>query len=443
MGDGSSEERHGRVLEMEPVVRRVVCARVSDPFFAEDLVQDTMVRLLQAAPELSEGALVGYAVASARNSVISHQRRQQRRERLEPKVVDPGMPADPEAAAVEEEERQAIGEALGALDVDERRWLVAHEVQQIPTADLAQQAGSTPGALAARLARARAKLRVEYLLALRRVHLPTPQCKPVLLALSAGDRRRQESLGAGNHLFSCRPCAALSHPLLTRRRGLAALWPLPALGLLRRALEGIKAHPAPSAAGAAVTAGAVVAAVLVAGGDDRPPPPVCESSVQVGGRAVSLADGRALASMANSAVQAPALIVQAVPANEGFWAGCGTGRLWVQLEGASESPFSVRPGQRLALRGVIQVNPASFPASIGLSPQEGAGTSTARAFTYGLATRTSARSKARVGPRRRRGHTRATADALIPRAISARFVRRESPVVPRHIPVAVCPVAGA
>lgn len=371
MGDGS-EERHHRVLDVEPVVRRVTCARVSDPFLAEDLIQDTMVRLLQAAPELSEGALVGYAVASARNAVASHQRHQQRRERLEPKVVDPGMPMDPEAAAVAEEERQAIGQALGALDVDERRWLVAHEVEQVPTADLAEQAGSTPGALAARLTRARAKLRVEYLLALRRVHLPTPKCKPVLMALSAGDLRRQESLGAGSHLVSCRPCAALSHPLLSRRRGLAALWPFPGLELVRRAAQRIKSQPVQSAAGTAVAAGVVAAAVLVAGGEDRPPPPVCEPSVQVGGRAVSLADGTALAGMANTAVQAPALVVQAVPANEGFWAGCGMERLWVQLEGASESPFSVRPGQRLALRGVIQANPPGFATSVGLSPQEGA-----------------------------------------------------------------------
>ncbi|HSH59813.1 MAG TPA: hypothetical protein VK988_09280, partial [Acidimicrobiales bacterium] len=61
---------------------------------------------------------------------------------------------------------------------------MAHEVDQIPTADLADQAGVTPGALAARLARARGKLRVEHVLTLRRVHLPTAQCKAVLLALS-------------------------------------------------------------------------------------------------------------------------------------------------------------------------------------------------------------------------------------------------------------------
>jgi serine/threonine-protein kinase RsbT len=40
----------------------------------------------------------------------------------------------------------------------------------------------------------------------------------VLLALSAGDRRRQRDLDAGGHLLACSWCARLSEPLLDRRR---------------------------------------------------------------------------------------------------------------------------------------------------------------------------------------------------------------------------------
>jgi serine/threonine-protein kinase RsbT len=40
----------------------------------------------------------------------------------------------------------------------------------------------------------------------------------VLLALSAGDRRRQRDLDAGGHLLACAWCARLSEPLLDRRR---------------------------------------------------------------------------------------------------------------------------------------------------------------------------------------------------------------------------------
>jgi hypothetical protein len=68
----------------------------------------------------------------------------------------------------------------------------------------------TSGAIAMRLARARATLRLEFLLAVRRVELPTDRCRLVLLALSAGDRRRQPKLDAAGHLDTCPTCAALA-----------------------------------------------------------------------------------------------------------------------------------------------------------------------------------------------------------------------------------------
>jgi hypothetical protein len=76
-------------------------------------------------------------------------------------------------------------------------------------------------AVAAQLARARAKLRVNFLLAIRAIDLPTDRCQSVLNALSAGDRRRQRALDAGGHLLDCKVCAGLSDPQTERRRALA------------------------------------------------------------------------------------------------------------------------------------------------------------------------------------------------------------------------------
>ena len=45
---------------------------------------------------------------------------------------------------------------------------------------------------------------------------PTQRCRPVLLALSGGDRRRQREVDAGRHLLECEVCATLSEPLLQR-----------------------------------------------------------------------------------------------------------------------------------------------------------------------------------------------------------------------------------
>ena len=76
--------------------------------------------------------------------------------------------------------------------------------------------GLTAGAVAAQLNRARARLRVEYLLAQQDVDPPTDRCRPVLFALSVGDRRRQREVDAARHLLECELCATLSGPLMQR-----------------------------------------------------------------------------------------------------------------------------------------------------------------------------------------------------------------------------------
>ena len=46
---------------------------------------------------------------------------------------------------------------------------------------------------------------------------PTDRCRPVLIALSAGERRRQQQLDCAGHLLECDYCSALSPALLDRR----------------------------------------------------------------------------------------------------------------------------------------------------------------------------------------------------------------------------------
>jgi serine/threonine-protein kinase RsbT len=82
---------------------------------------------------------------------------------------------------------------------------------------MAAERGSTPGAVAARLSRARASLRVEYLLAADAIEPPTDRCRPVLRSLSSADRRRQQELDASGHLLRCPPCARLADRLFERR----------------------------------------------------------------------------------------------------------------------------------------------------------------------------------------------------------------------------------
>ncbi|MDQ3353938.1 MAG: hypothetical protein M3507_05575 [Actinomycetota bacterium] len=53
------------IAVLEPVVRRVVAARVTDPHLVDDLVQETLARVLESRPSLDGGALVAYAIVSA------------------------------------------------------------------------------------------------------------------------------------------------------------------------------------------------------------------------------------------------------------------------------------------------------------------------------------------------------------------------------------------
>jgi RNA polymerase sigma factor (sigma-70 family) len=217
-GRPTSDFEHDDVVELAPLLRRVIGARVRDGQVVEDLVQETLTRVMAARQRLEPRALTPYAVVTARNLVRSLATNEDRSRRHAHRLIDLREPVLPEEETVRREESRAITTALGKLPQQDQEALLAHEVEGLDTTTLAVSRDSTPGAVAAQLSRARAKLRVEYLLELEPTEPPTPRCRPVLFALSAGDRRRQRDLDAGGHLLACSWCARLSEPLLDRRR---------------------------------------------------------------------------------------------------------------------------------------------------------------------------------------------------------------------------------
>jgi serine/threonine-protein kinase RsbT len=204
------------VAALIPMLRRLVGARVSDPASAEDLVQETLVRVLGASDRIDPDMVEPYAIVTARNLIASMWQEKDRHRRNQHRVVDLRPAPAPDEDLLAEEERRAVAEALGRLGRRERNTLIAHEVTQRDTRSLAAELGLSPGAVAAQLNRTRARLRVEYLLALEKAEPPTDRCRPVLLALSGGDRRRQREVDAARHLLECDLCARLSEPLLER-----------------------------------------------------------------------------------------------------------------------------------------------------------------------------------------------------------------------------------
>ena len=218
------------VAALIPMVRRIVHARVTNQAVADDLVQETLAKVLGAASRVEPGMLEPYAIVTARNVIASMWKEQDRHRRNEHRVVDLLPVPAPDEDLLKQEERDAVSSALGRLSDRERHTLVAHEVSGQDTRSIGTELGLTPGAVAAQLNRSRARLRVEYLLALRNEEPPTDRCRPVLFALSVGDRRRQRELDAARHLLECDVCAAVSQPLLERGQPSDALVTVSILG---------------------------------------------------------------------------------------------------------------------------------------------------------------------------------------------------------------------
>jgi serine/threonine-protein kinase RsbT len=205
------------ILTLVPVVRRVVAARVRDAHVVEDLVQETVTRVMAARFRVADDALAPYAVATARNLVARYARSIGTARDKAHLLMATEEPEPPGERLLRDEDSKLLATALGQLSPAERDLLLAHELRGVSTRTLAEDERSTPGAVAARLNRTRAKLRVEFLLAREQTQVVDPRCRPVLRALSMGDRRRQRELDAAGHLLECELCSQISSELLQRR----------------------------------------------------------------------------------------------------------------------------------------------------------------------------------------------------------------------------------
>ncbi|MBO0811635.1 MAG: sigma-70 family RNA polymerase sigma factor [Microlunatus sp.] len=192
-----------------PILRRVIGARMGGHPEAEDLVQEALARVLAAGDRVDPATIEPYAITTARNLVASFWRDGDRFVRNQHRIVDLHSQGAPDEQLLAFEDRTAMATALERFEQSERELLMAHEISGRSVADLAADRDSTAGAVAARLHRLRSRLRVEYLLALNQLEPPSGRCRPVLIALSANDSRRQRELDAEQHLFECDVCRRL------------------------------------------------------------------------------------------------------------------------------------------------------------------------------------------------------------------------------------------
>ena len=66
-----AEARHEDILELEPLLRRVVGALVRDPDTVDDLVQEALARVIAVRERLDDEAVRPYAIVFARNLVTA------------------------------------------------------------------------------------------------------------------------------------------------------------------------------------------------------------------------------------------------------------------------------------------------------------------------------------------------------------------------------------
>ncbi|CAN5507513.1 hypothetical protein BH10ACT1_BH10ACT1_11900 [soil metagenome] len=363
------------LAKAEPVVRRVIASRVPVGD-VEDLVQATLTRLLasfqRGLPEDPEA----YAAVAARNAAASHHRSVARREQVVDSL-DLTAPDEADTHLVHDEEAVQLRQVLEGFATGERRLIEAHHIDGEDIATLARRSGRSEMAVRLSLARARAKLRVDYVLAFNKVDLPSTRCRAVLLSLSSGDRRSQHRLEADEHLDRCPTCAALLQSATGQHRpavGLLALlaWRWKNLSVGRRSLT----------IGAA--ASAAVAVVAIATAQRTSPSPqaaptvtttVAPTAARPSGR-VRTADRplgstyAALETAIGEAVDGTAVPVLAVPGDEGFWiAADDGGRLWLQITGMSgESPIAVTPHATVTFHGRVVAHDERFAGAAGLGP---------------------------------------------------------------------------
>src|SRR6185312_10578342 len=93
------------VADLIPLVRRVVSARIPDQATADDLVQETLARVLAAAGRVEPGMLEPYAIVTARNVVASLWRDEDRRRRNQHRTVDLQPVAAPDEDVLVQEDR--------------------------------------------------------------------------------------------------------------------------------------------------------------------------------------------------------------------------------------------------------------------------------------------------------------------------------------------------
>ena len=168
------------LLELTDVIRRVVRGRVSRSEDVEDLVQETLVHVAEAQNRLDPETLASYAAVTARNLIVTKYRSDGRHRRHIHRLVEYNSIGDPEELALRREENDALAIALAASPTRTENFCSSTKSTAL-TPPRSPRTPTRPRAESPCAWRARALLRLEFVLALRGVELTNARCRAVLL----------------------------------------------------------------------------------------------------------------------------------------------------------------------------------------------------------------------------------------------------------------------
>jgi RNA polymerase sigma-70 factor (ECF subfamily) len=161
LDDNAQEWFEALARRYAPALHQHALWIVRDPHVAEDIVQETLLRLwtasaAQAAPAKNETATRNWLYRVAGNLAIDHVRRERRRARL---LIWVEPPPDPLTAMAENSTDPALLDALRRLSARERRVVHLVCVVDLDHAAVAEAMGVSEGNARVILHRALTKLR--------------------------------------------------------------------------------------------------------------------------------------------------------------------------------------------------------------------------------------------------------------------------------------------
>jgi RNA polymerase sigma factor (sigma-70 family) len=274
---------------------RFCLAMVGNPQDAQDALQNTMVKVLRSLPgEKREIRLRPWLYRIARNESVETLRK--RRDSAELEQHEPTVVGVTETAEARERLRSLLDD-LDQLPERQRAALVMRELSDLDFDQIGAAFGTS--AAVARQTLYEARLSLRKLEAGREM-----RCEEVMRELSDADGRVTRRREIQAHLRSCADCRAFGESIVSRRKDLAALSPLP-LAISAGLLHGLLGNAA-GASGAAAAGGAAGGGVAAGAGKA-----VASSALLKGAAAV------AVAVVGVSAAQRSGLVDLPLPGNDG------------------------------------------------------------------------------------------------------------------------------